>query len=70
MTFSFFFVKLRNTNFILRKEVNNMTLSESILIAIFCMAVVFTVLGMLWAIIRLFSIIILAIEHRKEKTLQ
>jgi len=41
-----------------------MALGESILIALFCMLVVFTVLGILWAIIRCFSSIIMLIEHR------
>jgi Na+-transporting methylmalonyl-CoA/oxaloacetate decarboxylase gamma subunit len=44
-----------------------MTLSESILVAIFCMAVVFAVLGVLWLIIRLFSLAIQTIEKRNEK---
>lgn len=44
-----------------------MTLSESILVALFCMAVVFAVLGILWFIIRLFSMAIQAIEKRNEK---
>ncbi len=35
-----------------------MAFSESVLVALFCMAVVFAVLGILWALIRLFSIII------------
>lgn len=41
-----------------------MSMSENILIAIFCMAVVFAVLGILWAIIRCFSAIIMAIEKK------
>ena len=44
-----------------------MAFSESILIAVFCMAVVFAVLGMLWAIIRIFSLAIISIEKRNEK---
>ncbi|MDF2905219.1 MAG: hypothetical protein K0R34_540 [Herbinix sp.] len=40
-----------------------MAISQSILVALFCMAVVFVVLGMLWAIIRIFSMIINAIEN-------
>ncbi len=44
-----------------------MSFTESILIALFCMAVVFAVLGALWAIIRLFSAVIMAIEKRKDK---
>jgi Na+-transporting methylmalonyl-CoA/oxaloacetate decarboxylase gamma subunit len=42
-----------------------MSLSESILIALFCMAVVFAVLGVLWAIIRVFSTIIMSIEKKR-----
>ncbi|QHQ60526.1 hypothetical protein Ana3638_06880 [Anaerocolumna sedimenticola] len=45
-----------------------MALYESILIALFCMSVVFAVLGMLWAIIRIFSLIIVSIEKRNEKS--
>ncbi len=45
-----------------------MTLSESLLIALFCMAVVFSVLGILWAVIRLFSATIMTIEKKKEKS--
>jgi len=41
-----------------------MSISENILIALFCMAVVFAVLGILWAIIRCFSAIIMAIEKK------
>jgi Na+-transporting methylmalonyl-CoA/oxaloacetate decarboxylase gamma subunit len=40
-----------------------MAISQSILVALFCMAVVFAVLGMLWAIIRIFSLIINLIEN-------
>ncbi len=43
-----------------------MSLMESILVALFCMAVVFIVLGMLWAILRLFSIAVLILEKRKK----
>lgn len=39
-----------------------MAFSESVLVAIFCMAVVFAVLGILWALIRLFSMIIGMLE--------
>ena len=39
-----------------------MQLAQSILVAVFCMAVVFSVLGVLWAIIRIFSMIITMIE--------
>ena len=41
-----------------------MSIPESILIALFVMAVVFTVLGALWSIIRVFTVIIQRIEHR------
>lgn len=41
-----------------------MPLSDSILVAIFCVVVVFAVLGILWAIIRIFSSIIRVIENR------
>lgn len=41
-----------------------MSISESILIALFVMAVVFAVLGILWAIIRLFSLIIRKVEMK------
>lgn len=44
-----------------------MPLSESILIALFCMAVVFAVLGILWAVIRFFSLIIGLLENRAAK---
>jgi Na+-transporting methylmalonyl-CoA/oxaloacetate decarboxylase gamma subunit len=43
-----------------------MSLSASILVAFFCMAVVFTVLCVLWALIRLFSSLIRFIEKSKE----
>ncbi len=41
-----------------------MQVTQSILVAIFCMAVVFAVLGVLWAIIRIFSMIIMIIEKK------
>ena len=41
-----------------------MQVTQSILVAIFCMAVVFAVLGVLWAIIRIFSMIITIIEKK------
>lgn len=44
-----------------------MSITQSILVAIFCMAVVFTVLGLLWAIIRIFSLFIIMIEKRRGK---
>lgn len=45
-----------------------MSIFQSIIIALFCMAVVFSVLIFLWAIIRLFSVLIKVIEKRNEKT--
>jgi len=44
-----------------------MSLSVSILTALFCMVVVFVVLGILWAIIRLFSSFIRVIEKKSEE---
>ena len=44
-----------------------MAISQSILVALFCMAVVFSVLGMLWAIIRIFSVIINMIDNNHGK---
>ncbi|HHV12205.1 MAG TPA: OadG family protein [Clostridiales bacterium] len=44
-----------------------MSFFDSVLVAIFCMSVVFIVLGLLWAMIRLFSIAIAAIEKRTNK---
>lgn len=44
-----------------------MSLIESILIALFCMAVVFAVLGVLWTLIRLFSWLIRVLEKNGEK---
>lgn len=41
-----------------------MSIPESILIALFVMAVVFSVLIILWGIVRLFSFIIKAVESR------
>lgn len=41
-----------------------MTLSESVLVALFCMSVVFAVLIILWALIRLFSSAIQLIEKK------
>ncbi len=41
-----------------------MSLPESILIGLFVMAVVFSVLGILWAIVRLFSLVINKIESK------
>jgi Na+-transporting methylmalonyl-CoA/oxaloacetate decarboxylase gamma subunit len=45
-----------------------MSLSESILIAVFCMAVVFAVLGILWVLIRLFSAVIMGIEKKNDQS--
>lgn len=42
-----------------------MAFSESVLVAIFCMAVVFAVLGILWALIRIFSFAISILEKDK-----
>ncbi len=50
-----------------KKGVKYMSITQSILVAIFCMAVVFTVLGLLWAIIRIFSLFIIMIEKRRGK---
>lgn len=44
-----------------------MPLSESLLVALFTMAVVFAVLILLWVIIRLFSSMIRVIERDKGK---
>lgn len=44
-----------------------MQISESILIGLFCMAVVFSVLSILWALIRLFSFIIGKLEQKASK---
>jgi hypothetical protein len=44
-----------------------MSVFESILIALFCMVVVFAVLGILWGLIRLFSLIIGAMEGFRKK---
>lgn len=46
-----------------------MPLSEGFLIALFCLAVVFAVLGILWIIIRVFSTILNNIGRTNEKTL-
>jgi hypothetical protein len=60
---SFFYTETRDC-LAIRNEVIGVTLAESILIAIFCMAVVFAVLGILWALIRIFSWIIQKLEVR------
>lgn len=44
-----------------------MSFSDSVLVALFTMSVVFAVLAMLWAIIRVFSLIIQTLESRKAK---
>ncbi len=44
-----------------------MPLSDSIPTALFCMAVVFSVLILLWAIIRIFSLLIILIEKMNLK---
>jgi Na+-transporting methylmalonyl-CoA/oxaloacetate decarboxylase gamma subunit len=62
----YFFV-LKNTAW---KGVKQMPLSESIPTALFCMAVVFAVLILLWAIIRIFSQFIEVIEKIKLKKIQ
>ncbi len=62
-----FFIETVTVNCLaIRNGVIVVTLSESILIAIFCMAVVFAVLGILWALIRIFSRIIQKLEVRGE----
>jgi hypothetical protein len=43
-------------------EVDEMAFSDCILVAVFCMSVVFAVLAMLWGIIRLYSSVIRIIE--------
>lgn len=45
-----------------------MSFMDSILVALFCMLVVFIVLGLLWVVIRLFSIAIIAFEKRIIRT--
>lgn len=44
-----------------------MSISESILVAIFCLAVVFSILALLWGVIRIFSSVIQYIEHTGKK---
>ena len=41
-----------------------MSLFDSVLVAFFCMSVVFAVLGLLWVTIRIFSITIIAFEKK------
>ena len=43
-----------------------MALSQSLLVALFCMTIVFVALVALWAIIRLFTLIIRKIEKPME----
>lgn len=43
-----------------------MSVLESVLTALFCMLTVFAVLGILWGLIRLFSIIVQSIENKQE----
>ena len=45
-----------------------MSLSTSVLVALFCMIVVFAVLGILCVIIRIFSSIIRTIENKNVKS--
>lgn len=55
--------------YIILKRGVKMSISESILVALFCMLVVFSVLVILWALIRLFSSVIQLIEKNNEKSL-
>ncbi len=41
-----------------------MNLTDSILVALFCMAVVFCILAVLWGLIRVFSFIIRSFESK------
>ncbi len=45
-----------------------MSFIDSVLIALFCMSVVFAVLGLLWLTIRIFSVIITTFEKRMNRT--
>lgn len=45
-----------------------MTLNQSLLTAIFCMTVVFVVLIVIWALLRLFSALIIFIESKKKQS--
>lgn len=45
-----------------------MSFAQSIFTALFCMSVVFAVLVVLWAILRVFSVIIGFMEKRKNHT--
>jgi Na+-transporting methylmalonyl-CoA/oxaloacetate decarboxylase gamma subunit len=61
------FLYKKQITYNLKKGVKNMSFSQSILVALFCIAVVFVVLGVLWAIIRIFSLIINFIENNHEQ---
>ena len=52
----------------IRNEVKYMSFTQSIFTALFCMVVVFTVLVVLWAILRIFSAIIQFIEKQRNHT--
>ena len=45
-----------------------MSFAQSVITALFCMAVVFMVLVALWAVLRLFSVSIRFMEKRKSHT--
>ena len=45
-----------------------MSFFESLSIAFFCMMVVFSVLVILWGLVRLFSVLIRLIERRNDQT--
>jgi Na+-transporting methylmalonyl-CoA/oxaloacetate decarboxylase gamma subunit len=45
-----------------------MPFTDSVLVALFCMLVVFVVLGLLWVTIRIFSIAIIAFEKKINRT--
>ncbi len=49
------------------KGVSVLPLSQSIFVALICIAVVFMVLGVLWAIVRIFSLLIQSIEQSRNK---
>lgn len=53
---------------LIRKGVNDMAILESILIALFTLVVVFSVIALLWAVIRIFSSMIQKVEKRKEES--
>lgn len=61
-----FFITLKTLYYFdVRKEAKKLSISETVLVALFVMAVVFTVLGILWVIIKIFSFIIRGIEENK-----